>query len=231
MSEKYIISFRSCYLAHTVHLGFRCGWVTINLKGLCQTQGIVNSESLKREPSDASCHSQRAIRSKDSGNSFCVCVYPKSSSHRRVPVLPDVHLGEGAGVAHTHHLHSEVPEEVDDLQGLPAQAEDEDEGRHHGADQLLQDEHLDPWVPRTPERSRSNAIGPTHFRVIQHDALSTVRLMPREGNPQAGIFSKISVQHLVDMLLSDQIDIDPTISGIPFQSREVQQLFGHSILF
>ena len=89
-----------------------------------------------------------------------MCVYLKSSSHRRVPVLPDVHLGEGAGVAHTHHLHSEVPEEVDDLQGLPAQAEDEDEGRHHGADQLLQDEHLDPWVPRRRrQREPLNAVG------------------------------------------------------------------------
>ena len=102
-----------------------------------------------------------------------VCL--KRSSYCRVPVLPDVHLGEGAGVAHAHHLHSEVPKEVDDLQGLPAQAEDEDEGCHHRTDQLLEDEHLCPWVPRRRRQhellnSSSNATGPTHYRVIQHDA-------------------------------------------------------------
>lgn len=47
-------------------------------------------------------------------------------------MLADVHLGEGARVTHAHHLHGEVAEEVNDLQGLAAEAEDEDEGCDHG---------------------------------------------------------------------------------------------------
>lgn len=54
----------------------------------------------------------------------------------------DVHLGEGADVAHAQHLHGEVPEEVDDLQGLVPQEEDEDEGRDDGTQELFQDEDL-----------------------------------------------------------------------------------------
>ena len=54
----------------------------------------------------------------------------------------DVHLGEGADVPNADHLHGKVPEEIDDLQGLVPQQEDEDEGGHDGAQQLLQDKHL-----------------------------------------------------------------------------------------
>ena len=59
-----------------------------------------------------------------------------------MPMLADVHLGERAGVSHPHHLHSEVTEEVDDLQRLAAQAEDEDERGDDRTEQFLQDEHL-----------------------------------------------------------------------------------------
>jgi len=59
-----------------------------------------------------------------------------------VSVATDVHLGEGADVPDADHLHGEVSEEVDDVQGLVPQQEDEDEGRHDGTQQLLQDEHL-----------------------------------------------------------------------------------------
>ena len=48
-----------------------------------------------------------------------------------VSMATDVHLGEGADVPNSDHLYGEVPEEVDDLQGLVPQQGDEDEGRHH----------------------------------------------------------------------------------------------------
>jgi len=48
-------------------------------------------------------------------------------------MLPDVHLGKGAGVSNPYDFHSEVPEEINDLQRLPPQAEDEDDGSHHWA--------------------------------------------------------------------------------------------------
>lgn len=57
-------------------------------------------------------------------------------------VLTDIHLSEGAGVSHTDDLHCKVAEEVYDLQGPRAEAEDENEGCDNGAQQLLQDEHL-----------------------------------------------------------------------------------------
>ena len=57
-------------------------------------------------------------------------------------MLPDVHLGEGASVSYPNHLHSEVPEEINDLQRLPPQTEDQDYGSHHWTYQLLQNKHL-----------------------------------------------------------------------------------------
>lgn len=63
-------------------------------------------------------------------------------TYRWVAMLAHVHLGKGAGVAHTHHLHSEVAEEVNDVQGLGPQADDEDQGRDDGTQELLQDEDL-----------------------------------------------------------------------------------------
>lgn len=52
-------------------------------------------------------------------------------------MLPDVHLGKGASVSHPDNLDSEVPEEINYLQRLPSQTKDEDDGRHHWAQQLL----------------------------------------------------------------------------------------------
>ena len=52
-------------------------------------------------------------------------------------MLPDVHLGKGASVSNTNHLHSEVPEEINDLQRLPSQREDQDDGSHNWTYQLL----------------------------------------------------------------------------------------------
>lgn len=57
-------------------------------------------------------------------------------------MMADVHLSERAGVSHAHHLHGEIPEEIDDLQRFAAQAENEDERRDDGTEQLLEDEHL-----------------------------------------------------------------------------------------
>ena len=63
-------------------------------------------------------------------------------TYRRVAMLAHIHLGKGAGVAHTHHLHGEVAEEVNDVQGLGPQADDEDQGGNDGTQELLQDEDL-----------------------------------------------------------------------------------------
>lgn len=57
-------------------------------------------------------------------------------------MTPDVHLCKRADVPNSDHLHGEVPEEVYDLQRLISQVENENEGRHDGTEQLLQDEHL-----------------------------------------------------------------------------------------
>lgn len=46
--------------------------------------------------------------------------------------MSDVHLSERAGVSYAHHLHGEIPEEIDDLQRFAAQAENEDEWRDDG---------------------------------------------------------------------------------------------------
>lgn len=46
-------------------------------------------------------------------------------------MLPDVHLSEGASVSDSDNFYSEVPEEINDLQGFPPQGEDEDDGSHH----------------------------------------------------------------------------------------------------
>lgn len=57
--------------------------------------------------------------------------------YRRVPMLPNVHLGKGACVSDPNHLYGEVPKEVYNFQGLPPQAEDQDDGSHHWAEQFL----------------------------------------------------------------------------------------------
>lgn len=50
-----------------------------------------------------------------------------------MPMLANIHLCKGAGIANTDDLHSEITEEVYNLQGPWAQAEDEDEGCDNGA--------------------------------------------------------------------------------------------------
>lgn len=57
-------------------------------------------------------------------------------------MLAHIHLGKGASVSHTHHLHCKVAEEVDDLQSFGPQTENENQGRHNGTKQLFQNEHL-----------------------------------------------------------------------------------------
>lgn len=58
-------------------------------------------------------------------------------------MLANIHLSKGTGVSNADNLHCEVAEEVDNLQGPWAQAENENEGRDNGTQQLLQDEHLE----------------------------------------------------------------------------------------
>ena len=50
-----------------------------------------------------------------------------------MPMLANIHLRKGAGIANTNALHGEIAEEVYDLQGPRTQAEDEDEGGNDGA--------------------------------------------------------------------------------------------------
>lgn len=54
----------------------------------------------------------------------------------------DIHLRKGTDVSDSNHLHSEVPEEVNDFERLVPQEEDENEGCDNRTEQLLQDEHL-----------------------------------------------------------------------------------------
>lgn len=58
-------------------------------------------------------------------------------SYCRVSMLPNVHLGKGARVSDPNHLYSEVPKEVNNFQRLSPQAEDQDDGSHHWAEQFL----------------------------------------------------------------------------------------------
>lgn len=57
--------------------------------------------------------------------------------YRRVSMLPDIHLSKRAGVSHSDHLHSEMPEEINDLQRLFPQTEDQNNRSHHRAQQFL----------------------------------------------------------------------------------------------
>lgn len=57
-------------------------------------------------------------------------------------MLAHVHLGKGAGVTHPYHLHGEVAEKINDVQGFGTQADDEDQGGNDGTQKLLQDENL-----------------------------------------------------------------------------------------
>ena len=50
-----------------------------------------------------------------------------------MPMLANIHLGEGAGISNTNNLHSEITEEIYNLQGPRTQAKDENEGCDNGA--------------------------------------------------------------------------------------------------
>lgn len=96
--------------------------------------------------------------------SHCMCQHrlsppaPVLTQYLGMPMLANIHLGKGAGISDTNDLHGEIAEEVYDLQGSWAQAEDEDEGCNNGAQQLLQDEHLKGGGPRSRESGRDPAL-------------------------------------------------------------------------
>ena len=52
-----------------------------------------------------------------------------------------VHLGKAAHIAHAHHLHGEVAQDVDEARGPRPQPEEEKEGRGDGAEQLFEQMH------------------------------------------------------------------------------------------
>lgn len=62
-------------------------------------------------------------------------------------MLPDVHLGKGARVSYPDHLHCKIPKEINYLQRLPSQTENQDDGCHHRAQQLLQNKNLEEVGP------------------------------------------------------------------------------------
>lgn len=66
-------------------------------------------------------------------------------------MLANIHLSKGASVSNANNFYGEIAEEIYNLQGPWAEAEDEDEGCDNGAQQLLQDEHLKGRVPRLEE--------------------------------------------------------------------------------
>lgn len=85
------------------------------------------------------------------------CLWPSApilSQYLGMPVLANIHLSKGAGIPNTDNLHGEIAEEVYDLQGPWAQAEDKDEGRDDGTQQFLQDEHLEGRGLRSQESWR-----------------------------------------------------------------------------
>lgn len=49
----------------------------------------------------------------------------------------DIHLRKGTDVSNSNHLHSKVPEEVNDLQRFVPQMENENEGCDDRTEQLL----------------------------------------------------------------------------------------------
>lgn len=59
-----------------------------------------------------------------------------------VSMAADIHLSKRADIPNSNHLNSEVPEEVNDLQGLVPQEKDEDEWCDNRTEQLLQNKHL-----------------------------------------------------------------------------------------
>lgn len=70
-----------------------------------------------------------------------------ADTHCWVSMLPDVHLGKRARVSYPDHLHCKIPEEINYLQRLPSQTENQDDGCHHWAQQLLQNKNLEEISP------------------------------------------------------------------------------------
>lgn len=122
-------------------------------------------------------------------------------------MLANIHLSKGTGVSNADNLHCEVAEEVDNLQGPWAQAENENEGRDNGTQQLLQDEHLEGRGPRL-QASRRRQPGPYHQDTSQSlagpNSNSTHCLVLEElgklvpGLRAVGITLPV-VRHVVDM--------------------------------
>lgn len=82
-------------------------------------------------------------------------------------MLANIHLSKGTGISNADNLHCEVAEEVYNLQGPWAQAENENEGRDNGTQQLLQDEHLKGRGPRlqASRRRQPGPLSPRHQSV------------------------------------------------------------------
>lgn len=111
-----------------------------------------------------------------------------------VAVVADVELSKGANVPNTHDLDGEVAEEVNDVEGSGAKSEDEEEGRHHGAQQLFQDENLwkaqetmslaeakDPLLP-TAGWPRSQGKGHAERLRRKVPGLSPMHAVPEKGD-------------------------------------------------
>lgn len=77
---------------------------------------------------------------------------PGTGSHLRVAVPLHVHKGKGADVADPSHIHSEVPKEVDNLQGSGPKPEDQKQGGEDRGQELLHQGDLEKAAPR-PRRA------------------------------------------------------------------------------
>ena len=53
-----------------------------------------------------------------------------------------IHLREGTHISHSHHIHSMVAVEVDNVQSTTSQGEAEDERGNDGTDELFQEVDL-----------------------------------------------------------------------------------------
>lgn len=121
-------------------------------------------------------------------------------------MLANIHLSKGTGVSNADNFYCEVAEEVYNLQGPWAQAENENEGRDNGTQQLLQDKHLKGRGPRLQANRRQSSpyhqdtsqslAGPnsnsTHCLVLEELG----KLVP--GLRAVGITLPV-VRHVVDM--------------------------------
>ncbi|KAL0624625.1 Zinc finger protein [Plecturocebus cupreus] len=110
---------------------------------------------------------------------------PLLSQYLGMTMLANIHLSKGAGISNTNDLHGEVSEEVYNLQGPGAQAENEDERCDNGAQQLFQNEHL-------KGRDQGPNSNSTHCLVLEELG----KLVP--GLRAVGITLPV-VRHVVDV--------------------------------